>query len=97
LVEIPGVTHYGISDPARFDQCAPTVAFTLDRYTPRQAAERLSQEGVSIWDGNDCALAVTERFGVAESCSIVQVGITDFNTIEEVDRLLAVVNELARL
>ena len=40
LQTIPGVTLYGITDPARFDQRAPTVAFTLDGYTPRQVAER---------------------------------------------------------
>ena len=45
-----GVTIYGITDPARFDQRAPTVAFTLDGYTPRQAAERLGQEGIFVWD-----------------------------------------------
>jgi selenocysteine lyase/cysteine desulfurase len=39
LLAIPGVTVYGITDPARFDQRAPTVAFTLDGYTPRQVAE----------------------------------------------------------
>jgi selenocysteine lyase/cysteine desulfurase len=40
LMAIPGVTLYGITDPARFDQRAPTAAFTLEGYTPRQVAER---------------------------------------------------------
>jgi len=47
---IPGVTLYGITDPARFDQHAPTVAFTLEGYTPRQVAERLGQEGIFVWE-----------------------------------------------
>jgi selenocysteine lyase/cysteine desulfurase len=50
LMVISGVTIYGITDPARFDQRVPTVAFTLDGYTPRQVAERLGQEGVFVWD-----------------------------------------------
>lgn len=41
LASIPGITIYGITDPARFDQRAPTVAFTLESYTPRQVAEWL--------------------------------------------------------
>jgi selenocysteine lyase/cysteine desulfurase len=44
LKKIPGVTLYGITDPARLDRRAPTVAFTLEGYTPRQVAERLEVE-----------------------------------------------------
>ena len=31
LMGIPGVTLYGITDPDRFDQRAPTVAFALEQ------------------------------------------------------------------
>jgi selenocysteine lyase/cysteine desulfurase len=96
LVEIFGVTVYGITGPARFDQRAPTVAFTLEVCTPRQVAERLGQEGVFVWDGNYYALAVTERLGVEESGGMVRVGIAHYNTAAEVDRLLSEVSGLAR-
>ena len=96
LMKISGVTVYGITDPACFDQRVPTVAFTLDGYTPRQVAERLGGEGIFVWDLRYYALAVTERLGVEESGGMVRVGIAHYNTIEEVDRLLAVVNDLAR-
>jgi cysteine desulfurase family protein (TIGR01976 family) len=96
LMAIPGVTLYGISDPARSAQRAPTVAFTLKGYTPRQVAERLGQAGIFVWDGNYYALAVTERLGVEESGGMVRVGIAHYNTGQEVDRLLAVVDDLAR-
>jgi cysteine desulfurase family protein (TIGR01976 family) len=95
LKEIPGVTLYGITDPARFEQRAPTVAFTLEGYTPRQVAERLGEEGIFVWDGNYYALAVAERLGVEDSGGMVRVGIAHYNTLGEVDRLLAVVNDLA--
>jgi selenocysteine lyase/cysteine desulfurase len=95
LMEIPGVNIYGITDPARFDQRVPTVAFTLEGYSPRQVAERLGQAGIFVWDGNYYALAVTERLGVEESGGMVRVGIAHYNTAAEVDRLLAVVNDLA--
>jgi selenocysteine lyase/cysteine desulfurase len=61
----------GITDSARFDRRAPTVAFTLEGYTPRQVAERLRCEGIFVWDGNYYALAVTERLGVEERGGIV--------------------------
>jgi selenocysteine lyase/cysteine desulfurase len=95
LASIPGVTLYGITDPASFDQRVPTVAFILDGYTPRQVAERLGQASIFVWDGNYYALAVTERLGVEESGGMVRVGIAHYNTAAEVDRLLAVVNDLA--
>jgi len=95
LASIPGVTLYGITDPACFDQRVPTVSFTLNGYTPRQVAERLGQEGIFVWDGNYYALAVTERLGVEESGGMVRVGIAHYNTAAEVDRLLAVVTDLA--
>jgi selenocysteine lyase/cysteine desulfurase len=97
LASIPGVTVYGITDSACFDQRVPTVAFTLEGHIPRQVAERLGQAGIFVWDGNYYALAVTERLGVEESGDMVRVGIAHYNTVEEVDRLLVVVNDLARL
>jgi cysteine desulfurase family protein (TIGR01976 family) len=96
LQAIPGVTLYGITDPARYDRRAPTVAFTLQGTTPRQVAERLGQAGIFVWDGNYYALAVTERLGVEESGGMVRVGIAHYNTLGEVGRLLAVVSDLAR-
>ncbi len=95
LMEMPGVTVYGITDPTRFEGRAPTAAFTLEGYTPRQVAERLGGEGIFVWDGNYYALAVTERLGVEESGGMVRVGVAHYNTLGEVDRLLAVVEDLA--
>ncbi|MEJ2557882.1 MAG: aminotransferase class V-fold PLP-dependent enzyme [Anaerolineae bacterium] len=96
LMAIPGVTVYGITDSARFDRRAPTVAFTLEGYSPRKVAERLGREGIFVWDGNYYTLAVTERLGVEESGGMVRVGIAHYNTAAEVDRLLSEVSGLAR-
>jgi selenocysteine lyase/cysteine desulfurase len=96
LQAIPSVTIYGITDPARFDERAPTVAFTLEGHTPRQVAEQLGQAGIFVWDGNYYALAVTERLGVEESGGMVRVGIAHYNTAAEVNRLLSEVSGLAR-
>jgi selenocysteine lyase/cysteine desulfurase len=58
-------------------------------------ADWLGQAGIFVWDGNYYALAVTERLGAEESGGMVRVGIAHYNTTAEVDRLLAVVGELA--
>ncbi|MBC8253827.1 MAG: aminotransferase class V-fold PLP-dependent enzyme, partial [Ardenticatenia bacterium] len=92
---IPGVIIYGITDQARFDQRVPTVAFRLEGYSPREMAEQLGRAGIFVWDGNYYALSVTELLGVEESGGLVRIGITHYNTVEEVERLLTVVNALA--
>jgi cysteine desulfurase family protein (TIGR01976 family) len=95
LGAIPGLTIYGITSPARFDQRVPTLAFRLKGYSPQQIAERLGDEGIFVWDGNYYAPSVTERLGVEEGGGMVRVGIAHYNTAQEVDRLLEVVNNLA--
>ncbi|UCC87066.1 MAG: aminotransferase class V-fold PLP-dependent enzyme [Anaerolineales bacterium] len=77
-------------------QRVPTVAFTLEGYTPRQVAEQLGQAGIFVWDGNYYALAVTERLGVEESGGMVRVGVAHYNTLGEVERLLAAVEGMAQ-
>ncbi len=96
LMAIPGVTVYGITDSARFERRAPTVAFTLEGYTQRRVADRMGRAGIFVWDLRYYALAVTERLGVEESGGMVRVGIAHYNTEAEVERLLAVVDDLAQ-
>ena len=55
------------------------------------------KEGASIyvWDGNYCALAVTERLGLEESGGMVRVGPVHYNTVEEVEQFGEVLGRLA--
>ncbi len=87
LEEIPGLTLYGLRDVRRLEERVPTFSFTLQNQHPRQAAERLGEAGIYVWDGNYYALAVTERLGLEESGGMVRVGAVHYNTLEEVSRL----------
>jgi selenocysteine lyase/cysteine desulfurase len=73
------------------------TAMMAVRAYERPLAERLGDEGIFVWNGNYYALAVTERLGVEESGGMVRVGIAHYNTEAEVERLLAAVDDLARL
>ncbi len=95
LRAIDGVTVYGVTDPARFDQRVPTVAFTLEGYTPDEVAERLGDEGIFVWSGNYYALAVMERLGLQERGGAVRIGPVHYNTPAEIDRALDAVRTLA--
>ncbi len=96
LVNIPGIRIYGITDPRRFAQRTPTAAFTLDRATPRAVAERLGRENIYVWDGNYYALAIMERLGLEARGGAVRVGLAHYNTAQEVDRFLQVLQGIAR-
>ena len=94
LLEIPGLSFYGICDPARFDERTPTAAFRLAGHSPQAVAEHLGRRGIYVWDGNFYALAVTERLGLEETGGVVRAGLAHYNTLEEVDYCLACIREL---
>ncbi|HUJ31745.1 MAG TPA: cysteine desulfurase-like protein [Candidatus Acidoferrum sp.] len=96
LLKIPGLRFFGISDPARFAHRVPTVAVRFAKHTPLEAATFLGDRGIFTWDGNYYALNLTERLGVEKDGGFLRIGIVHYNTGEEIDRLLAALNDLVR-
>ena len=94
LERIPGLTIYGITDPAAFNERCPTLAFTRAGFSPEAIARHLGQRGIFVWDGNYYAVSVTERLGVEETGGMVRVGLAHYNTKEEVDRFIAALQEM---
>ena len=89
LSAIPGIRIWGITEPARFAaERAPTVAITLARTSPREAARALGEQGIFTWDGDFYAQGLVERLGLAESGGLLRLGIVHYNTAAEVDRVL---------
>jgi cysteine desulfurase family protein (TIGR01976 family) len=97
LLEIPGLSCYGITDPARFAWRTPTVAIRLAGKTPATIAKELGDRGIFTWHGNFYALGVTEKLGVETSGGLVRLGLAHYNTIEEIHQLLHVLHEIATL
>jgi len=95
LLAIPGLTFYGISEPHRFHQRIPTVAVRIAGRSPRELAAHLGERGIFTWDGNYYALNLSERLGVESDGGMLRIGLVHYNTLEEVDRLLAALRELA--
>ncbi len=96
LLAIPGLTFYGIRDPARFACRVPTSAIRIRGHSPRELAESLGERGVFTWDGNYYALNLTERLGVESSGGMLRIGLVHYNTAEEVDHLLDALREIVR-
>jgi cysteine desulfurase family protein (TIGR01976 family) len=94
LMGIPGLKLYGISDPKQFDRRCPTVAVRIKGQTPLQLATKLGERGFFTWDGNYYALNLTERLDVEKDGGFLRIGLAHYNTSEEVERLLAAVQEI---
>ena len=92
IQKVNGVRIYGITDPEKAGERCPTLAFTKSGATPGQIAEYLGEQGIFVWDGNYYAINVTEQLGLEDSGGMVRVGLAHYNTVEEVDRILAAIS-----
>ena len=94
LLGIPGLAFYGIREAERFGGRTPTVAINLAGYSPRELASKLGERGIFTWDGNYYAINLAERLGTEASGGMVRIGLVHYNTVEEIERLLAALREL---
>jgi|SRR5208283_3491927 len=98
LSQIPSLKIYGITDPARFEERCPTLAVRMvnqsAEQTPLALATKLGDRGFFTWDGNYYALNLTEHLDVEKSGGFLRIGLVHYNTVEEVDRLLAALKEI---
>ncbi len=94
LLQIPGLTFYGITDPARFDWRTPTVAIRLADKSPEEVARALGDRAIFTWHGNFYALGLTEKLGVESKGGLLRIGLVHYNTVEEIDRLLEVLTQI---
>jgi cysteine desulfurase family protein (TIGR01976 family) len=95
LLQIPGLSLYGIAAPDRFAWRTPTVAIQLNGYSPAELAKVLGDRGIFTWNGNFYALNLTERLGVESNGGFLRIGFVHYNTVAEAHRLVTVLHELA--
>jgi len=95
LLDIPKLRFFGITDPARFAERCSTVSVRIGDNHPTAIAAFLGDSGVFTWDGSFYALNLTERLGVEQSGGLLRIGLVHYNTMDEVERLLATLKEFA--
>ena len=69
------------------DGRVPTFALRFAGKHPTDVARHLGERGIFVWDGDYYAIEVMRRLGLEDGA--VRVGFVHYNTVEEVDRLLA--------
>ena len=83
-----------VEHPDRLHERVPTVSITLANQTPDDMARNLARRQIYAWNGNMYALHLTEKLGLEERGGFLRLGIVHYNTAEEVDRLIAALDEL---
>ena len=94
LRDIPEVRVYGLTSDADLSRRVPAVMLTMQRYSPRELAERLADHGIFVWDGNYYAINLMELLGLEAGGGALRIGLAHYNTHEEIDRLLAAMREI---
>jgi cysteine desulfurase family protein (TIGR01976 family) len=92
LTGIPGVAVYG---PPPEEPRTPTLSFTVSGVPSHDVAAALADRGVYVSHGDFYASTLVERLGLADQ-GLVRVGCVCSTTMEEVERVIEGVKEIAR-
>jgi cysteine desulfurase family protein (TIGR01976 family) len=90
---MPGVRVWG-PDFAAGRARAPTVSITLGKATAAEAATALGNQGICVWDGDFYAARPVQVLGLAVRGGLLRTGISMYNTRDELNRLLAGIEQL---
>jgi cysteine desulfurase family protein (TIGR01976 family) len=93
LRQIAGVTLIGqdFSSPVR----TPTVSFTLEGKTPLEVCQQLATQNICAWDGHFYAIRAMEALGLLERGGVTRLGISAYNTDEEIEFVINEVKKIA--
>jgi cysteine desulfurase family protein (TIGR01976 family) len=83
---------WGISRPEDLSWRVPTVSITMPGINAAEIAAYLAGQGIYVWNGDMYALALTERLGLLDAGGFVRLGLIHYNTADEVDRVLQVLD-----
>jgi cysteine desulfurase family protein (TIGR01976 family) len=85
-------TAYRLHGAPTMEGRVPTFSITHPDRSPEELASALGERGIATWPGNFYAVEVMNRLGLAEGT--LRIGLVHYNTAEEVDRLLAALEDL---
>ena len=95
IEELSKIEKIKIYGPPKGHPRTSTVSFTIDGLNSRDVAKALGEKGLFVWDGDFFATKLVECLGIVEQGGLVRVGLAPYNTIEEIERLIAEVKKIA--
>jgi cysteine desulfurase family protein (TIGR01976 family) len=96
LKSFRGLTIHGITSANAMHRRVPTVSLTWAGHHPAALAKALAQENIFVWSGHNYAIEPVRRLGLLDKGGVLRIGLAHYNTIEEVDALLAALARIAR-
>ena len=96
IARIAGVRVLGIADIGRLDERTPTFAIRVGDQDPMETSRLLGEQGIFTWEGHYYAIEVFERLGLLETGGALRIGFCHYHTLDEVDRVLEGLADLAR-
>jgi cysteine desulfurase family protein (TIGR01976 family) len=94
LEVVPGVRIYGITSRFDWPKRVATVSIRKEGTTPQQLAETLAAQNIFAWNGNFYAYEFSQRLGAEASGGFLRLGLAHYNTLEEIDRCLRVLERM---
>ncbi|MDC7701592.1 family 2A encapsulin nanocompartment cargo protein cysteine desulfurase [Vogesella indigofera] len=88
LQSVPGLRLIGTAEHK-----ASVLSFVLPGYRTEEIGRALNQQGIAVRSGHHCAQPILRRFGLEAT---VRPSLAFYNTCEEIDTLVAVVQQLAK-
>ncbi|MGC2241297.1 MAG: cysteine desulfurase-like protein [Acidimicrobiia bacterium] len=92
ISSIPKVSLFGT--PEMDGSRVATFAISVEGNEPDQVAGRFASNGIYVWSGHYYAVNVMDRLGRLEDGGLIRIGFVHYNTVEEVDRALEVLERL---
>ena len=77
--------------------CWATIVVRVEGFTPLELATGLGERGFFTWEGNYYALNVTEQLGVESTGGFLRIGLVHYNTMDEVEAMIAAVGEARKV
>jgi len=94
LKPIKKLTVYGL--PFNDKHRTPTLSFTIEGKTPVEICTCLDQRSICAWDGHFYAIRPVEVLGLLEKGGVTRLGVSLYNTKEEMDRVIEAIKFIAK-
>lgn len=86
-------TVIGITDGSS-PRRVPTIAFTVEGQDPEQICLKMDKHKIAIRFGDFHARRLAEELDIVKDNGAVRVSLTHYNTVEEVDKLIAALDDV---
>ncbi len=93
LVGLAGNRRIRLYGPAATRGRVPTFSLTIDGHAPAAVASFLAERSIFAGAGHFYAVEAIGKLGLLDTGGVVRVGLSHYNTADEVDALIAALGE----